>query len=101
LVDTNIEQRQNWKKGDFMDLVGLLIFLLIGLFAGWVANIVMKGKSKGILVNMIIGVLGSFLGSWVAGLLGFGGGNLIGQIAIAIGGAILLLVIINFIKKKF
>jgi uncharacterized membrane protein YeaQ/YmgE (transglycosylase-associated protein family) len=84
-----------------MDLVGIGIFLAVGLLAGWVANLVIRGKSKGILINMIIGVVGSFLGSWIAGFLGFGGGNLLGQIAIAIGGAMLLLLFINAIKRKF
>jgi uncharacterized membrane protein YeaQ/YmgE (transglycosylase-associated protein family) len=45
-------------------------------------------------------VIGSYLGSFLAGLLGLGGGNLIGQIAIAIGGSIVLLFIISFLKKK-
>jgi uncharacterized membrane protein YeaQ/YmgE (transglycosylase-associated protein family) len=68
--------------------------------AGWVASQVMKGRSLGLLWNMIVGVIGSYLGSFLAGLLGLGGGNLIGQIAIAIGGSIVLLFIISFLKKK-
>ncbi|NCN11022.1 MAG: GlsB/YeaQ/YmgE family stress response membrane protein [Leptospira sp.] len=83
-----------------MSLVNLIIFLAIGALAGWVASQLMKGKSLGLLWNMIIGVVGSFLGSFLAGLLGLGGGNLIGQIAIAIGGSIVLLILIGFIKKK-
>ena len=83
-----------------MSLVNLIIFLAIGALAGWVASQLMKGKSLGLLWNMIIGVVGSFLGSFLAGLLGLGGGNLIGQIAIAIGVSIVLLILIGFIKKK-
>lgn len=80
--------------------MGLLIFLAIGALAGWIANLLIRGKSKGILINMLIGVVGSFLGSFVAGFLGYGSGNLIGQAVVATGGAILLLLIISFIKKK-
>jgi uncharacterized membrane protein YeaQ/YmgE (transglycosylase-associated protein family) len=83
-----------------MNIMGLIIFLAIGAVAGWIASQLIRGKSKGILVNMLIGVVGSFLGSFVAGILGIGGGNLLGQIAISTGGAILLLLIITFIKKK-
>lgn len=83
-----------------MNIMGLIIFLAIGAVAGWIASQLIRGKSKGILVNMLIGVVGSFLGSFVAGVLGIGGGNLLGQIAISTGGAILLLLIITFIKKK-
>lgn len=82
------------------NLVNLAIFLLIGLLAGFVASKIVKGKSLGILWNMIIGVIGSFLGSFIWGLLGFGAGNILGQIALAIGGAILLLFLIGIIKKK-
>lgn len=83
-----------------ISLTELIIFLLIGLFAGWLANILVKGRSRGILINLIIGVLGAFLGNFVAGILGLGSGNLIGQIAIAVGGAVLLLFLINIIKSK-
>ncbi|MCG9875213.1 MAG: GlsB/YeaQ/YmgE family stress response membrane protein [Leptospiraceae bacterium] len=83
-----------------MGLINLIIFLAIGVLAGWVASQVMKGRSLGLLWNMIVGVIGSYLGSFLAGLLGLGGGNLIGQIAIAIGGSIVLLFIISFLKKK-
>ncbi len=83
-----------------MSLVNLAIFLAIGLLAGWVASQLIKGRSLGILWNLIIGVVGSYLGYFLAGLLGLGSGNLIGQIAIAIGGSLLLLILIGFIKKK-
>jgi len=83
-----------------MSLVNLAIFLAIGLLAGWVASQLIKGRSLGILWNLIIGVIGSYLGYFLAGLLGLGSGNLIGQIAIAIGGSLLLLILIGFIKKK-
>ncbi|WCL49474.1 GlsB/YeaQ/YmgE family stress response membrane protein [Leptospira sp. GIMC2001] len=81
-------------------ITNLIIFLLIGLLAGWVAAKVIKNKSLGILWNMVVGVIGSFVGSFVAGLVGIGASNLIGQALIAIGGAILLLLIIGFLKKK-
>lgn len=83
-----------------MSLVNLAIFLAIGLLAGWVASQLIKGRSLGILWNLIIGVVGSYLGYFLAGVLGLGSGNLIGQIAIAIGGSLLLLILIGFIKKK-
>jgi|JI8StandDraft_1071087.scaffolds.fasta_scaffold464258_1 uncharacterized membrane protein YeaQ/YmgE (transglycosylase-associated protein family) len=83
-----------------MSLINLVIFLAIGLLAGWVASQLIKGRSLGILWNLIIGVIGSYLGYFLAGVLGLGSGNLIGQVAIAIGGSLLLLIIIGFIKKK-
>lgn len=83
-----------------MSIVNLVIFLGIGLLAGWVASQLIKGRSLGILWNLIIGVIGSYLGYFLAGILGLGSGNLFGQIAIAIGGSLVLLILIGFIKKK-
>jgi uncharacterized membrane protein YeaQ/YmgE (transglycosylase-associated protein family) len=50
----------------------LLITLLIGGIIGWVASLVMKSDAQmGILANIVVGIVGSFLGHWVAGALGF------------------------------
>ncbi len=51
-------------KEDQMSLEGLLILLLIGLIAGWLAGIVMKGGGYGIVGDIIIGILGSLVGAW-------------------------------------
>ena len=42
--------------------MNLLIFLLIGALAGWLAGLVVKGRGMGLLVNMVVGVLGAFFG---------------------------------------
>jgi uncharacterized membrane protein YeaQ/YmgE (transglycosylase-associated protein family) len=50
----------------------LLITLLIGGIIGWVASIMMKSDAQmGILANIVVGIVGSFLGHWIAGALGF------------------------------
>ena len=82
-----------------MDATSLLVFLIIGALAGWLAGVVMKGRGFGILVNMIVGVLGAFLGGWLLPMLGvqFGGG--IGVFITAFIGAVVLLAIIALIKR--
>ena len=82
-----------------MGISGLIIFLAIGALAGWLAGEIMKKKKSSILINMIIGVAGSFLGGIVFGLLGFRAYGLIGSIVSATVGAILLLYIIDKVKK--
>jgi uncharacterized membrane protein YeaQ/YmgE (transglycosylase-associated protein family) len=50
----------------------LLITLIIGGVIGWVASLVMKtGAQMGLIANVLIGIVGSFLGMWLAGALGF------------------------------
>lgn len=79
--------------------MNLLIFLLIGALAGWLAGLVMKGRGFGILVNMIVGVLGAFFGGWLLPRLGISFGGDVGVFITAFIGAVLLLAIISLIKK--
>lgn len=77
----------------------ILYFLLIGAISGWLAGNLWKGSGFGLIGNIIVGILGSFVGSWLAGSLGIGGGGLLWQILIAVGGAWVLLFIISLFKK--
>ncbi|HEY9142521.1 MAG TPA: GlsB/YeaQ/YmgE family stress response membrane protein [Arenimonas sp.] len=79
--------------------MNLLIFLIIGALAGWLAGLVMKGRGFGILVNMVVGVLGAFFGGWLLPKLGISFGGDIGVFITAFIGAVLLLAIIGLIKR--
>ncbi|WP_290887534.1 GlsB/YeaQ/YmgE family stress response membrane protein [Arenimonas sp.] len=79
--------------------MNLLIFLLIGALAGWLAGVVMKGRGFGVLVNIVVGVLGAFFGGWLLPKLGLSFGGDMGLFITAFIGAILLLAIIGLIKK--
>ena len=73
-------------------LGNILIFILVGLIAGFLASRVVTGKGRGLLWDIVIGILGAFIGGWLAGLfhisIGFG---ILGQILIAFAGAVVLL----------
>ena len=45
-------------------------YLLLGLAAGWIANLIVKGGSSGLLVNLIVGLVGGTLGSLVTAVIG-------------------------------
>ena len=47
-----------------------LWYLLIGLVAGWLANLLVKGHGSGLVVNLIVGIVGGILGGWILSLLG-------------------------------
>ena len=79
--------------------MNLLIFLIIGALAGWLAGLVMKGRGFGSLVNMVVGVLGAFFGGWLLPKLGVSFGGDIGVFITAFIGAVLLLAIIGLIKR--
>mgnify|MGYP001240256999 CR=1 FL=1 len=79
--------------------MNLLIFLLIGALAGWLAGVVMKGRGFGVLVNIVVGVIGAFFGGWLLPRLGVGLGGDIGLFLTAFIGAVILLAIIGLIKR--
>jgi uncharacterized membrane protein YeaQ/YmgE (transglycosylase-associated protein family) len=83
-----------------MDLVGIIIFLLIGAIAGWLAGQIMKGGSYGLLGDIIVGIVGAAIAGYLLPRLGiFIGGNIIGAIINATIGACILLFVIRLIKR--
>lgn len=83
-----------------MDPIGLLIFLLIGAVAGWLAGLIMKGGGFGILGNIVVGIVGAVIGGFVFRIAGIAAGGLIGSIVTATVGAVLLLTAVRIIKKS-
>jgi uncharacterized membrane protein YeaQ/YmgE (transglycosylase-associated protein family) len=79
--------------------MSFLYFLLIGAISGWLAGQIWKGAGFGLLGNIIVGIVGGIIGGWIAGNLGIGGGGLLWQILVAVGGAWVLLFLISLIKK--
>ncbi|MDG1823209.1 MAG: GlsB/YeaQ/YmgE family stress response membrane protein [Flavobacteriaceae bacterium] len=78
----------------------LIWFIVIGILAGFLAGRLIKGKGFGLLMNLIIGVGGAILGGWLFGAIGLSfGGGFIDSLITAFLGAIILLYIINLIKK--
>ncbi|WP_440224932.1 GlsB/YeaQ/YmgE family stress response membrane protein [Dokdonella sp. MW10] len=78
----------------------LLIILLIGGIAGWLAGLIVRGFGFGIIGNIVIGIVGAFLASWLLPQLGISiGGGIVGSILHAMIGAVILLVIIGLIRR--
>ena len=82
-----------------MTITAIIIFLLIGAVAGWLAGLIMKGGGFGLVGDIVVGVIGSFIGGWLFSLLGITAGGLIGAIIAAVVGAIILIAILRLIKR--
>ncbi len=81
--------------------MGILVSVLIGAVAGWLASKFMKSNSNGILMNIILGILGGYVGNWLFGLLNIsGGGSWVGIIITSTIGAAVLIFIAKMIFKK-
>lgn len=78
----------------------LLSSLIIGLIAGWLAGLLYKGSGFGILGNIVVGLVGSIVGTWLAGFFGIAAENWLGNILVSTGGAIVLLVVLNLFTRN-
>ena len=82
--------------------MGILAWIVVGLIAGWLAGMVMKGGGYGLVGDIIVGVVGGLLGGWVAtSLLNLGAGvngiNL-ASILIAFLGAVVLIAVLRLVS---
>jgi len=82
-----------------MSARAFLTFLVIGLLAGWISGLIIKGRGFGLAGNLIVGVCGAFLGGFCFGLLGIGAHSFLGQLVFAVLGALLFAYLLRFIKK--
>ncbi len=79
---------------------GLIVFILIGALAGFMASKVLSGRGMGLLWDIVVGILGAFLGGWLAGLVGIGVTNIIIEILVAFVGALILLAVFRALTHR-
>ena len=73
-----------------------IITIIIGGIVGWLASMIMKTNAQmGLLLNIVIGIVGSFLGYWLAGLIGVEAEGGFVRFIIAIAGAVILILILK------
>ncbi|MBA8902575.1 MULTISPECIES: GlsB/YeaQ/YmgE family stress response membrane protein [unclassified Phyllobacterium] len=78
----------------------LLIFLLVGLIAGWLASQLVRGGGFGLIGDLIVGVIGAFIAGYLFPRLGISlGAGILGSIIAATIGAVILLVILRAVKR--
>ena len=75
-------------------------FIIVGLVAGWLAGVIMKGGGFGVVGDIVVGIIGALLGGWLFSTMGVSsGGGLIGAIIVALIGAIILIFLLRLIKR--
>jgi uncharacterized membrane protein YeaQ/YmgE (transglycosylase-associated protein family) len=83
-----------------MSVTTVLIWILVGAVAGWLAGLVVRGFGFGLVGNIIVGILGAILGGWLLGMAGFSfGAGILGSIITAFIGAVVLLLIVRVVKR--
>ena len=82
--------------------MGILAWIILGLVVGVIAKLIMPGKDPGgFVITIILGMVGAFVGGFISSSLGFGSvtGFDIRSLVIAVGGAVVLLIIYRVVKK--
>ncbi|UDL88310.1 GlsB/YeaQ/YmgE family stress response membrane protein [Mesorhizobium sp. PAMC28654] len=83
-----------------MGIESLLVIMIIGAIAGWLAGLIVSGFGFGLIGNIIIGIVGAFIAGWLFPRIGFSiGGGIIASIIHATIGAVILLVLVKVLKR--
>jgi uncharacterized membrane protein YeaQ/YmgE (transglycosylase-associated protein family) len=84
-------------------VIGILVWIVVGAIAGFVASKVLSGKGMGLLWDIVVGILGAFVGGWLASLVGLPvspGTFTIGGLLSAFVGAVILLIIFRAVASR-
>jgi uncharacterized membrane protein YeaQ/YmgE (transglycosylase-associated protein family) len=88
------------KLGGRMDVQTLIIWLIVGAMAGWLAGMVVKGGRYGLIGDIIVGIIGGFIAGWLLPQLGIViGTGIIAAIINAFVGAVILLLVLRLVKR--
>jgi uncharacterized membrane protein YeaQ/YmgE (transglycosylase-associated protein family) len=83
-----------------IDIVALIIWLIIGGVAGWLAGQIIAGGGFGLVGNIILGIVGAFVAGWLLPRVGlYIGGGILGDIINAAIGAVIVLFVISLVKR--
>jgi len=84
-----------------MSLLSILIWIVVGAVAGWLAGLVMRGGGFGLLGNILVGIIGAVVAGFLLPKVGIViGGNILAQILNAFIGAVLVLFVIGLLRRR-
>jgi uncharacterized membrane protein YeaQ/YmgE (transglycosylase-associated protein family) len=77
-----------------------LLYILIGVLAGWIGGMIVKGSGSGFWVNLLLGIVGALLGGWIFRFFGLPAGSWFWGLLAAVVGAVILLLIWGAIARS-
>jgi len=79
----------------------LVIWLIVGGIAGWLAGMIVKGGGLGLIGDIVVGIIGAFIGGWLFQQMGVSAGaGILGAIVTATIGAIVLLALLRMVRAS-
>ena len=83
-----------------MSAEALIIWLIVGAIAGWLAGTIVRGYGLGLVGNIVVGIVGAFVGGWLMSAVGWAPDGIIGAIISATIGAIVLLLLLQLVRRR-
>jgi len=83
-----------------VELGSIVVWIIVGLIAGFLASKVLSGHGMGLLWDIVVGILGAFVGGWLASLVGISVSNILMQIIVAFVGALILLFVFRAVAGR-
>ena len=83
-----------------MGIESLIIFLIVGAVAGWLAGLLVRGYGFGLIGNIVVGIVGAFIAGWLFPVIGIQlGSGIVAAIIHSTIGAVILLVLLRVVKQ--
>jgi len=83
-----------------MGIESIIVWLIVGAIAGWLAGMVVKGGGFGLIGDIVVGIVGALIAGWLLPRLGIAiGSGIVAAIIDAFIGAVILLIIIKLVKR--
>ena len=79
--------------------MGLILWIVVGILAGWLTGQVMSGHGYGVVADLLIGLVGGVIGGWLFGLLGLSASGILGEILMAAAGGVVLVAILRVFRR--
>jgi uncharacterized membrane protein YeaQ/YmgE (transglycosylase-associated protein family) len=79
--------------------MSILVWIISGIVAGWLAGVIVKGEGFGVLGDLIVGLFGGLIGGWLGSLLGVVPTSLVGQILVAALGGVVFVALVRMVRR--
>ncbi len=77
----------------------IIWFLLVGLIAGWLAGVIVRGGGFGVIGDIVVGIIGALVGGFIFRALGITAYGTLGAIIMSVIGAVVLLFLLRLVKR--
>jgi uncharacterized membrane protein YeaQ/YmgE (transglycosylase-associated protein family) len=73
--------------------------IILGLIAGWITGLVMRGSGFGVIADILIGLIGAVIGRWIFSFVGASPHGRIGYLAMSVIGAMVLVALVHAVRS--